>query len=169
MNKLKLRKVEKKDIILRQKYGYSTVLAKMTGGGFDKINNYALADATKWYEGILKHPCKWVISYDDVFIGTASLRPMGDNKAKYAIELYDQYNKGIGTQITTLVLDYAFNQEQYNKVFLRVLDYNERGIKVYKNCGFKVEGVDREGAFINGTYHSDVYMGILRREFIKSK
>ena len=60
-----------------------------------------------------------------------------------------------------MVLYYAFNNVEYHKVFLRVLDYNTRAIKCYEKCGFIKEGKDIEGTLINGTYCSDIYMGII--------
>lgn len=93
---------------------------------------------------------------------------ISDNKAKFSIEIYDNkfYGYGIGTEITKLVLNYAFEILGYHKVYLRVLEYNKRAIKCYENCGFIKEGIDREGAFINGSYFSDIYMGILSYDFL---
>ncbi|WP_242833771.1 GNAT family N-acetyltransferase [Desulfosporosinus sp. OT] len=60
----------------------------------------------------------------------------------------DKVNIGIGTEVTKLVLNFAFNtmgyHKVYHKVYLRVLEYNKRAINCYEKCGFNREGIDRE-------------------------
>ena len=73
--------------------------------------------------------------------------------------------KGLGTKITQFVLRYAFEELQLHRVDLRVLQYNKRAIKCYEKCGFIQEGVEREGALIEGKYETDLFMSILDREF----
>lgn len=165
-----LRQPLKKDIFLRVEYGVNTEFAKMTGTGFDKVGKYFLNDAENWFESVKKHPCKWIIEYKNKFIGVVSLRPYyEDKKAKFSIELYDRsiYGNGIGSKVTDMVLRYAFEVKKYNKVFLRVLDFNTRAIKCYERCGFMEEGIDRDGAYIEGEFCSDIYMGILKSEYKK--
>lgn len=161
-----LRQAIKEDIITREKLGLNKECIKMCGYNISKLDNFTYDDAVKWYEKIINHPCKWIIEYKGNFVGVVSLRPYEeDNKAKYAIELYDErtYNLGIGTKVTKMVLNYGFETLGYHKIYLRVLDYNTRAIKCYEKCGFINEGIDREGALINGNYCSDIYMGIIKR------
>ncbi|MBI9012738.1 MAG: GNAT family N-acetyltransferase [Clostridiales bacterium] len=167
-NQILLREPNKSDIHDRKILGMNLECARMIGSEFDKVKEFTDDDALKWYTRCLKHPCKWIIEYSGQCIGVVGLRPISDdNKAKFSIEIYDQtlYGKGIGTEVTNLVLKYAFQEKLYHKVFLRVLDYNKRGIAVYEKCGFVIEGIDREGALIQGQYHSDIYMGILKTEY----
>jgi len=163
-----LRAPIEKDIEDRMLLGMTKECAEMIGSEFDKIQEFTHDHALTWYLRASKHPCKWVVEHLGKCIGTVGLRLIEeDNKAKFAIELYDQslYGKGIGTEVTQLVLRYAFQEKKYHKVFLRVLDYNHRGIALYKKCGFTIDGIDREGAKIQGEYHSDIYMGILKSEY----
>ena len=46
-----------------------------------------------------------------------------------------------------------------------MLAYNKRAIKSYEKVGFTIEGEEREGAYINGRYETDIHMGILKSEF----
>ncbi|MBU3191660.1 GNAT family N-acetyltransferase [Clostridium bowmanii] len=164
-----LRQPIKRDIDIRIKLGQNMECVKMCGGNISKLGKFTMEDAIKWYERIIQHPCKWVIEYKGNCIGVVGLRPYkDDNKAKFSIEIYDNsvYSFGIGTKVTKMVLNYAFEALEYHKIYLRVLDYNARAIKCYEKCGFIKEGVDREGALINGTYCSDVYMGIIKPDYI---
>ena len=164
-----LRHPIKEDISARTKLGLNIECIKMCGGIIPNSNKFTLEDAVKWYERIIQHPCKWVIEYKGNCIGIAGLRPYkDDNKARFSIEIYDSsvYGCGIGTNVVKTVLNYAFEVLEYHKVYLRVLDYNTRAIKCYEKCGFIKEGLDREGALINGNYFSDIYMGIIKPDYI---
>jgi len=160
-----LRQPMNEDITIRAKLGLNKECVVMCGGNISNLGEFTLTDAIKWYEKIIQHPCKWIIEYNGKFIGVVGLRPYEeDNKARFSIEIYDSdsYGCGIGTNVTKMVLNYAFDVLEYHKVYLRVLDYNIRAIKCYEKCGFVKEGIDREGALINGAYCSDIYMGIIR-------
>lgn len=45
-----------------------------------------------------------------------------------------------------------------------MLAINERAIRSYKKCGFKIEGRERESAFLDGRWHDDLIMGLLEHE-----
>jgi RimJ/RimL family protein N-acetyltransferase len=77
----------------------------------------------------------------------------------------EHWNKGYGTDAMMTILDFAFNQMNLHRVYLRVYEYNARGIRSYEKCGFKQEGVLRDDRYTNGEYHHTVMMGILKEEF----
>ncbi len=163
-----LRPPVKADIAARLSLGLNTECIRMCGGDINK-KEFTHCDAEVWLDGIMRHPCKWVIEFSGNCIGIAGLRPyMSDNKARYSIEIYDGnfYGRGIGSEVTRMILKYAFSVRDYHKVYLRVLEFNTRAIRCYEKSGFKKEGTDREGALIDGNYCSDIYMGILKSEYI---
>ena len=163
-----LREVRREDVARRAELGNNIEFIKMTGMEVDIQKSFNISDAELWYKRVESHPCKWIIEFDGRMIGTVSLRENSrDNKAKLAIEIYDekQYGKGLGTEAIELVLAYGFKELKYHKIFLRVLGYNERGINCYKKCGFVIDGYDREGSLINSEYQTDVYMSILSSEY----
>jgi len=169
-SKVLLRKPKKDDINARILFGSSIEFVKMCGGDTKNINEFTLNDGAQWYNKIIEHPCKWVIEYDGACIGEVGLTPYKqDNKGRYSIAIFDmsKLGLGIGTKVTKMVLDYAFNTLRYHKVYLRVLEYNKRAIRCYEKCGFTQEGIDREGAFIEGKYETDIYMGIIENEYRK--
>lgn len=79
------------------------------------------------------------------------------------------WNKGYGTDAMMTILNFAFNRMNLHKVYLRVYNYNKRGVRSYQKCGFKKEGILREMFYNEGKYYDVVMMGILKREFKKSK
>ena len=79
----------------------------------------------------------------------------------------EYWGKGYGTDAIKILLNHAFNQMNLYKVYLRVFDYNQRGVRCYEKCGFKEEGRLRKGQFYGGKYYDVILMGILKDEFEK--
>jgi GNAT superfamily N-acetyltransferase len=75
------------------------------------------------------------------------------------------WSRGLGTEATRLVLQFAFVELKLHRVDLRVLAFNKQAIACYEKCGFVREGVVREGALIGGEWQSDVLMSILEDEY----
>lgn len=167
-NDILLRKPKNEDIQVRILYGRSAEFVKMCGGDTRNTKDFTLEDATTWYKNTIKHLCEWVVEYNGKMVGIARLSVYNeDNKARYAIGIFDEtlFGKGLGTRITNIVLDYAFNTLKLHRVDLRVLEYNERAIRCYEKCGFVKEGIEREGAYIEDKYASDIMMSILEQEY----
>ena len=81
----------------------------------------------------------------------------------------EYWNKGYGTKAIDLMLKYAFEYLNMNRVSLKVYEYNERAIHVYEKCGFKVEGRLRKAKFFKGRYWDVLVMSILRDEYFESR
>ncbi|WP_283809253.1 GNAT family N-acetyltransferase [Nitrobacter winogradskyi] len=92
---------------------------------------------------------------------------MHDRRASFAIGIFwpDLLGEGLGSKATRLVLGFAFDQLKLHRVSLRVIAYNERPIRCYQKCGFKIEGSEREAWFVNGRWHDDIIMGLLESEY----
>ncbi len=76
------------------------------------------------------------------------------------------WGKGFGSDAMKVLMAFVFEQLNINKIKLEVFSFNQRAIKSYEKCGFRVEGVLREEIFRNGKYFDKISMGILAREFI---
>jgi RimJ/RimL family protein N-acetyltransferase len=64
-----------------------------------------------------------------------------------------------------LVLQYAFDTANLNRVWLHVFEDNPGAIRVYEKLGFAREGLLREDTFRRGRYGNTVVMGILRADW----
>ncbi len=169
-NNIILRKIKLSDIEDRVKIGRHREFVHMCGGeDFEGIQFPNRETWEKWYENTVTDPYNWIIEVDGKCIGTAGFHHINkaDNCATYRIGIFDteSHSKGIGTVVTKLLLKYAFEEMKWHRVDLKVLDYNKRGINCYKKCGFKIDGILRENAFIEGKYHSDIVMSILDYEY----
>ena len=167
--RVKLRLPIETDIEDRFRCGKNTELIRMYGGDTREIKPLAMEEAVQFIERIKAHPLEWCVEYEGRCIGQARLSVDDENRrARYAVGLFDDsvWGKGLGTEITQLVLRYAFEELQLHRVDLKVLEYNHRAIACYKKCGFIIEGIEREGAFIEDKFESDVLMSILNREYL---
>jgi RimJ/RimL family protein N-acetyltransferase len=77
----------------------------------------------------------------------------------------DVRSKGLGRQMVTCVLAYAFGELDLHRVELGVWEQNERAIRCYESCGFVREGVQREMRKWEDGWWNGVSMGILDREW----
>jgi RimJ/RimL family protein N-acetyltransferase len=153
------------DIVL---CGRHKEIVRMYGGDTRNIKPLTREDVVARYQETLATPLEWMIEYQGRWIGTARLTVNEpDKKARYAVGIADisKLGKGLGTEVTRLVLDYAFNTLKLHRIDLRVLEYNKRAIACYKKCGFIKEGIEREDALIEGKWESDVMMSILEQEY----
>lgn len=74
-------------------------------------------------------------------------------------------NKGLGKEALNLLLDYAFNEMNFYKIQLHVIEYNRPAIKLYESVGFVREGLYREYIYRDGTrYHMFLY-GMFKGEW----
>jgi len=87
--------------------------------------------------------------------------------AELAIFLGDKsrWGDGLGTEATRLLVRWAFDTLNLNRVFLRVYADNARAIRCYEKVGFKSEGRLRQDRFQDGRYVDTLLMGLLREEF----
>jgi RimJ/RimL family protein N-acetyltransferase len=108
---------------------------------------------------------------DDRLIGDVALHRIQsrDRQAGFGILIGEkaEWSRGYGTEATRLIVRYAFDVLNLNRVWLHVLENNERGRRAYEKVGFKVEGVLRQSAFREGSYIDSITMGILRGELIE--
>ena len=74
-------------------------------------------------------------------------------------------NWGCGKEAIFLLLDYAFNHLNLNKIWLQTMTLNKAALAVYQKMGFQSDGILREQKFKNGEYIDVHLYGLLRRDF----
>ncbi|MFN0070668.1 MAG: GNAT family N-acetyltransferase [Chloroflexota bacterium] len=105
-------------------------------------------------------------------IGNAGLTEIDDRHgtAEFGILIgeKDYWGRGIGTEVTRLVLDYAFHGLGLNNVMLRVYATNEAGIRAYSRAGFRTIGRRRESRRWGAARVDTILMDCLATEFQES-
>jgi RimJ/RimL family protein N-acetyltransferase len=100
---------------------------------------------------------------DGAFLGEAviNLLDVDNASANYRILLGSPHlNRGYGTEITRLVVDYALSMGLH-RLSLGVYDFNPRARRVYEKCGFVLEGRLRDALRWDGQWHDELIMSVL--------
>jgi diamine N-acetyltransferase len=165
-----LREINKEDIPKINQWRNDKELIDLLGNNFLYIAE-EVDDA--WYENYLKNRNTAVrlaiVDKDNsILIGTVqltSIHPV-DKSAEFSIMLGEKSyrSKGLGLMVTKTVLDHGFLNLNLHRIYLTVLEYNERAIKMYENAGFRREGILREAIFKNGSFHDLIVMSILNAD-----
>lgn len=167
--RVKLRPASIDDAEARFALGNDTNIVRMFGVSQVNAKPMTKDDAEKWAQGQARNPHAWVIEVDGHLLGEIKLHSISaqDQRASMAIAIYDpaRLGLGIGTEAIHLLLEHAFFELKLHRIGIRVLTYNERAIRAYAKCGFVVEGQERETAFVDGTWHDDLMMGLLSTEY----
>ena len=107
---------------------------------------------------------------DNKLIGGASLFDIGltSRSATAGIAIHNPkcWNKGYGQETMNLLLSFAFKNLNLNRVELHTFDFNKRAQKCYLKVGFKEVGKRRKASYIDGDYHDDIIMDILKDEWL---
>lgn len=74
-------------------------------------------------------------------------------------------NRGLGSEATRLLVDYAFSHLPLHRIDLEVYAFNPRAQRVYEKAGFVVEGRRREALEYDGERVDAIIMGLLRRDW----
>jgi len=77
------------------------------------------------------------------------------------------WRKGIATESTSLLVDYAFDKLNMHRVHGGANIENHGSVNVFKKLGFSEEGISKEGHFRNGKYYDLVRFGLLNKNHYK--
>lgn len=167
-----LRRPCEEDFEARLRLGNDAEIMRMYGGSRSNVCPMTPEGARQWVERLLDQEYAWVIEAGTL-IGQIRLDrvDLRDRRASLAVGIDDttRLGVGLGTEAMVLVLGYAFGVLELHRIAVRVVEYNLRAISAYQKCGFIIEGREREAAFVDGTWHDDVMMGILDREFMEAQ
>ena len=110
-----------------------------------------------------------VLKDGDIHIGNVGLHQIDwvSRECIFGIMIGEEeyQDKGYGTEATLLMLKYAFEVLNINRVELTVYEFNKRAIRCYEKAGFIPEGRLREKVFKNGRYYDILIMSILKNEW----
>lgn len=107
----------------------------------------------------------WAVEHKAHCIGSAELRVDADqHSAAYSVGLFVAAlrGRGLGQEITRLVLAWAFGVLGVHRVELEVLAGNRRAIGCYRACGFGQEGVRREAVLYPDGWKDLILMAVLQ-------
>jgi RimJ/RimL family protein N-acetyltransferase len=122
---------------------------------------------------------KDVVFVIEAIMEDGSLKPIGicglhgiewkNRRATIGIAIGDKefWSNGYGTEAIKILIEYAFNELNLQRIESSAYDFHERSIAMQKKVGFQVEGRRRQAIFKNGRYVDEVMLGILKEEWKK--
>lgn len=142
----------------------------------DMIYPFSLEEEQSWYENTLKlppaeHPMVIEVKEGEGWraVGNCQMGRINWRNRSSEIGLFigdkDYWNKGYGTQVMQLMLRHGFDTLNLNRIFLRVYEANQRGVRVYEKVGFVHEGRMRQAEFRDGKMMDVLIMSVLRSEW----
>lgn len=109
-----------------------------------------------------------LIEYNEKPVGLIGLVSIdkANSKAEFYISMGEVAfkGKGIATRATKMLLNYAFDQLQLNKVYLNVDEENSIACRLYEKVGFVCEGI-----FIKDMLHKGRFINRKRYAILKEK
>lgn len=120
-----------------------------------------LADINSFFVGIFDKT-------NDKHIGNIKLEPIDWAKKRAIFGILignkDYWGRGIGTEATKLIVDYAFNFLGLDEVELGVITENKRAIVAYEKAGFRVVGIKERVINHDGVLFDDAVMVIRKNK-----
>lgn len=169
--KIRLRAYRREDIPMAQAFLNDPEVRRLLAPGIPYP--YTLENEYAWYDQLsaLKDAYDFAIETleGSRYIGGCGIANVDwkNRLAEVGIFIGDHgfWGKGYGTDALRVLMRFAFEEMNLNKIKLNVYDFNTRAIRSYRKCGFVLEGTLREALFREGVYHDTLCMGILKREY----
>lgn len=103
-------------------------------------------------------------------IGSAYIRDIDKvhQKAEYGLFIGEavERGKGIGAEVSNLMLKFAFEELKLHRIYARVLADNLISLKSAKKAGLRQEGYCRDEVCIGGKYQDVVLLGIVETDMV---
>lgn len=110
--------------------------------------------------------CRRSSESEDRKLGCVYIRDIDKKnlKGEYGIFIGedDARGCGVGTKAAKLMLRYAFEELGLHRIYLRVLEGNERAVRSYEKAGFVKEGFLKDDVFVDGEFLSVTWMAAVK-------
>lgn len=101
-------------------------------------------------------------------IGMVHLQPEWKNMSIQVFILEEERRReGYGTEALELLEEYIFDVLGYHRIAVKIADYNEAAIGLFKKAGYKLEGVQEQGGYRGNRYYDFILMRLLQNEYVK--
>lgn len=172
--KVRLREYRKEDLTMKLSYINDPDVMRLLVS--ETPYPETLAEEEKWFDSIsaFKDTYRFAIEAieEKKYIGECGVCSVDWKNSTVAVSIFigdkDYWGKGYGADAMKTLIAFVFNEMNINKIRLNVYSFNERAIRCYKKCGFKVEGVLREEIYREGKYYDTIAMGLLRSEYFSA-
>lgn len=111
----------------------------------------------------------FIIAPHNRIIGESVINEIDWNlrSAHFRIDIYEstQRGQGLGTWVTEVTRDFAFEELKLHRLELEVYSFNPRAQKVYLKAGFKQEGILKDAIKDGHQYADNILMAMLEEDW----
>lgn len=170
-SELHLREIERNDIPRINRWRNDLELTALLGANFFYIGSEI---DERWFDNYLAGRDRAVRlaiveTATDTHIGNVNLTAMHqvNRSAEFSIFIGDKsyWSVGYGPIATLQMLRHGFDDLNLHRIYLTLLQENERAYRMYRRLGFREEGRQRQSVFKNGCYYDVIEMALLQDEF----
>lgn len=115
--------------------------------------------------------CAICINETNEFIGCIFLNDIDLHNRSGHIPVFigekKYWGHGYATDARILMLKYAFMDRGLERIWARVIEGNDGALRMLKKTGYQVEGMLRKSCFRNGNFLNEIFLGVLREDFLK--
>jgi RimJ/RimL family protein N-acetyltransferase len=84
----------------------------------------------------------------------------------YGVNVRHEHRRnGYAAEAISLVLRYFFDELRYQKVTVKIFDFNERSVRMHEKLGFQQEGRLRRMGYGEGRFYDLLLFGLTAEEF----
>lgn len=100
-------------------------------------------------------------------IGMVRQHPEWKNTGLWIV-IPDEHNRreGYGLEALGLMEKYIFDSLAYQRIAVRIAEYNQAAVSFFKKAGYKLEGVQELGYFCGDRYYDVILLRLLRKEYM---
>lgn len=106
---------------------------------------------------------------DNILIGTCSLMCFNVVSKRCEVGyglISSEWGKGYMTEALKAVIDHGFKEFGLNRIEAWIVSGNSQSIRLLNRLGFAYEGEVREREFFKGSFHNEVMMALLRKDYM---
>lgn len=143
----------------------------------DRPVEYTKEKADEWYEEIQKNQHKThvrlgIFTSENEVVGDVAIQDIDNNNHSATLGLgiakLSNRRKGIGYEAMLLIIDYAFNKLNINRLSAETSVINSSAINLLLKLNFKHEGVLRQAKYCHTHYYDIHIFGLLKEDIKKA-
>ena len=130
-------------------------------------------DQRRWFENKSSKQMNLVVySFENERIGYVSFKFTNEvaRIGHIGIKLHKDFRgKGYAGDALKTLCAYLFMNFNVHKLKTHIVEYNESSLALFDKNLWVREGVARQEVYMNGRYHNNIQLGLLKQEFIDNK
>ena len=138
---------------------------------------YTLEDAKEWIAFVNREDnqnSQWAITVDGLAVGGIGLLKKEGSNYRHSREMgywlgEAHWGGGIISEAVTAVLGFGFKTLKLQRIYACCFEHNAGSRRVLEKCGFKAEGVFKNGVIKNEQLIDEYRFGILAEDFLRNE